>query len=278
MTTTTANRAPRPGLRAGGAVTGALLVALVLAALPARAETPAYAFGVVTKTNPPASMRPGQPYPITVVLRNDGTETWFSEEAADGAHPVRLGTVEPDDRQSAFAVQDAAWLWSKGRRVRMLTAVVPPGRNGVFAFTFTAPVLPGVYPEERFRPLAEGRAWMTGSTIVFPPVTVPNPGAAPSVPAAGLPPEPCLPSMPRHEGARAPAVQDAGPPAAALGYGAGSARGPALTGPTAVALAPNGDVFVADAANHRIVKMRPDGTVLKTFGSGQMLAPSGIAV
>lgn len=57
----------------------------------------------------------------------------------------------------------------------------------------------------------------------------------------------------------------------------------ALNGPADVAVAPNGDIFVADGEgpNTRIVKYRKDGTLLKMWGSkgsdaGQLLIPHSV--
>lgn len=63
-----------------------------------------------------------------------------------------------------------------------------------------------------------------------------------------------------------------------------------FNGPDGIALAPSGDLFVADADNHRIRKVAPDGTVSTVAGDGrpgardgpaptaQFLYPTGVAV
>ena len=54
--------------------------------------------------------------------------------------------------------------------------------------------------------------------------------------------------------------------------------------PTAIAFAPNGDVYVADGYDHgRIVRFDPDGCALGSFGErgigrGQLETPHGIAI
>lgn len=54
-------------------------------------------------------------------------------------------------------------------------------------------------------------------------------------------------------------------------------------GPGAIALDKSGNIYVADAGNHRIVKLSPSGTLLTTWGSpgtggGQFDLPGGVAV
>jgi sugar lactone lactonase YvrE len=62
---------------------------------------------------------------------------------------------------------------------------------------------------------------------------------------------------------------------------AGSSPG-SFNHPGAVAVAPSGYVFVADTANDRIVKLRPDGSLVGQFGvigsgEGRLHRPSGVA-
>ena len=63
---------------------------------------------------------------------------------------------------------------------------------------------------------------------------------------------------------------------------AGSGPG-AFNHPAAVAVAPSGNVFVADTANNRIVELTPDGTFARAFGQlgagdGHLHNPTGVAV
>ncbi|MBI4730205.1 MAG: hypothetical protein HY775_12035 [Acidobacteria bacterium] len=279
--------------------------------IPARADSPRYAWSVVSKTDPPAAMHPGEKIALTVVLRNDGSETWSSDEmAAD--HPVRLGASSPRDRSSAFGSDDPTWLWSGGRRVRMETPVVGPGAEGVFAFTFTAPA-PGGYPaafQEHFAPVAEGIEWMDSHEVVFATTVKPVAGAIPALPnpagptppplptPAPLPTPPCDPADPAGclpppnpppapacaPNLFAPDYRDVLPPAAAAGYRFGT---PAFEGsvaaPRAVARDPLGKLLIADTGNNRVLRVDPEsGAVLFSWGGeggapGQFRAPSGIA-
>ena len=65
---------------------------------------------------------------------------------------------------------------------------------------------------------------------------------------------------------------------------AGDRSGPdLLNAPAGVAIDRKGDVYVADSANHRIVKRSPAGDLLAAWGSagngpGQFVRPVGVAV
>jgi len=122
--------------------------------LPARyppGEAPPYACAYVERSEDPVLV-PGERAELAVRYRNVGTRNW--ERA--GAHPVRLGTCQPFDRESIFAGED----WPAPHRPAELEeAVVRPGEIGTFRFSVVAPGQAGYYIE-RFCPLAEGAAWM----------------------------------------------------------------------------------------------------------------------
>lgn len=251
----------------------------------ARADQPAYAWTLVARSAVPATMHPGEKIPVVVVIRNVGTEMWRSDEAADGAHPVRLATTSPRDRASAFATEDATWRWG-ATRVRMLTPTVAPGEDGTFAFTFTAPTLPS-YPatfDERFAPVAEGTAWMDQSEISITTQVRPVSAAIPPIPNPSTPQPPCAPSTPTTEGPRALGAADLAPFAVAAGYSFGAPLGVGtLQAPAAVAFDSVGKIVVADAGADRVWRLDTDGFPLFSWGgtgstAGRFIAPGGIAV
>ena len=65
------------------------------------------------------------------------------------------------------------------------------------------------------------------------------------------------------------------PEAGDAGYADGSATLARFDGPNCVAVAPDGSVLVADARNHRIRRVAPDGTVTTLAGSGPTAATLG---
>lgn len=263
-----------------------VLSAMMIASVgPARADEPAYAWTLVTRSAVPATMHPGEKVPVVVILRNSGTETWRSDEAADGAHPVRLATTSPRDRASAFATADATWRWG-ATRVRMLTPTVAPGEDGTFAFTFTAPTLPS-YPatlDERFAPVAEGVAWMDQAEISIVTQVRSVSAAIPPIPNPPTPQPPCMSSASATEGPRAPGPADVAPLAVAVGYSFGTPLGVGtLQTPTAVAFDSVGKMVVADAGTDRVWRLDADGSPLFSWGgtgatAGRFIAPGGIAV
>jgi len=82
--------------------------------------------------------------------QNTGSATW------DSAF-VRLGTSNPRDRTSQFAVP-GVWL-SPNRPASLREQFVSPGAVGTFEYQVRAPSAPGRY-DEAFEPIAEGRSWM----------------------------------------------------------------------------------------------------------------------
>lgn len=58
-------------------------------------------------------------------------------------------------------------------------------------------------------------------------------------------------------------------------FGGGAGQ---LDAPAQLAVAPNGDVYVADAGNDRISIFAPDGTFLRSLGEGKLLEPKDVAL
>ncbi len=94
--------------------------------LPVEVRTSGNAAAFLSQTVP-ATMQPGQRYPVTVQMRNTGTTTWTVE----GKH--RLAAVNPQDNQ----------VWGLARV--LLAGPVVPGGVATFSFNATAPTQPGAY-------------------------------------------------------------------------------------------------------------------------------------
>ncbi|MDB5959823.1 MAG: repeat-associated core domain protein [Massilia sp.] len=77
--------------------------------------------------NVPATMVPGQTYPVTVIMQNTGTTTWPAGDA------YRLGPSGPLD--------NTTW----GRGFVAVNAATAPGQTAAFTFSVTAPSSPGTY-------------------------------------------------------------------------------------------------------------------------------------
>jgi SAM-dependent methyltransferase len=114
-------------------------------------EAPSYACQYVDRTGDPV-LAPGETVELAVRYRNVGTQPW----ERTGEHPVRLGTCQPQDRESALAAE--GWL-APHRPAALEEAAVAPGEVGTFRFPVAAPGRPE-YFREHFCPLAEGAAWM----------------------------------------------------------------------------------------------------------------------
>ena len=156
--------------------------------VPASGDVAPYAWAPVSNAAPPATMHPGTKTTIAVVVRNTGTEAWHAD-APGVEHPMRLAPVSPRGRSSVFASADPTWLWSGGTHIRMTSPEVPPGGLGVFAFTFTAPVLPS-YPQtfvERFAPIVEGIATLDSNFVQFTVTVRPLSSNVPTIPNPPLP-------------------------------------------------------------------------------------------
>lgn len=105
---------------------------------------------------------PGQKGTWTISARNIGTATWSNS----GTNPVRIGTNNPRDRQSAFCT--TGWIVGCHRAALLNEPSVAPGATGTFTFPVQAPSSPGVY-SEYFNPVADGAAWMNDLGLFFQP-------------------------------------------------------------------------------------------------------------
>ena len=120
---------------------------------------PAYSWSIVSQSYSLGTthMSPGQTETLTVVAKNTGSATW-----SNTTFPVKLATSDPTYRTSAFQTGS----WPDYSRAAVLTeSSVPPGSNGTFTFTVTAPG-PGHY-QEHFSLVAEGAAWFNDPGMYF---------------------------------------------------------------------------------------------------------------
>lgn len=120
--------------------------------------------------SPYPDVEAGALFELWVRYRNLGRRTW----RAGGDWPVRLGTDEPQDRESPFFL-DGDWI--SPSRPTAVESETPPGEVGTFRFTARAPDEPGTY-RESFNPVAEGGGWMR-PTWMFWDITVTEPGIGP---------------------------------------------------------------------------------------------------
>lgn len=104
-----------------GAISG--LIAVVVSGAVVPADSAAF----VSQVGVPATMAPGATAAVTVTMNNNGGTTWTV------AGLFKLG--------SANAQNNSTWGFSRVA----LPGTVVPAANGVFNFTITAPLTPGVY-------------------------------------------------------------------------------------------------------------------------------------
>ncbi len=107
-----------------------------------------------------ATMYPGQQAVCWVEYKNTGNTTWQNT----GTNPVRLGTWNPQDRNSAFYTT-SDWISAK-RPTMMDTATCAPNEIERFSFIMTAPQQTGTY-DEYWRLVAENKAWFGDSSVHF---------------------------------------------------------------------------------------------------------------
>ena len=103
---------------------------------------------------------PGEKVYIGFTARNTGNQTWRK----DGSYPVSVGTVGPQERQSAFA-PGSSWL-SPTRPAFFNETTVAPGETATFEFWITTPAQTGVR-HERFGLIANGLTWMNDVGLSF---------------------------------------------------------------------------------------------------------------
>lgn len=110
------------------------------------------------------TLQPGQSSLVWMDIKNTGNVTW----RRDGANPIRIGTSNPLDRGSGFAITPVDWV-ATNRATGADKSTVAPGDTARFSFVIKAPenMAPGSYPEY-FRPLIEGVTWLTDNGIYLP--------------------------------------------------------------------------------------------------------------
>lgn len=110
--------------------------------------SPVLSYSFVSATPPPATMTPGSvsgPGTVTLTLKNTGNTVWLNESSG-APNRVRMMMIFPRYRSSPFYnSSDPAWLSSS--QIAMTTPVVNPGENGVFTFSWKAPMQSGNYLE-----------------------------------------------------------------------------------------------------------------------------------
>ncbi|MFL6199073.1 MAG: NBR1-Ig-like domain-containing protein [Thermoanaerobaculia bacterium] len=99
----------------------------------------------------PTTMAAGQVYPVSVTLKNVGTETWSPIGASPQCNVYRLGSTNPRDNL----------IW--GRMRADLPATVVPGGVVTVNFNVTAPSTPGTY-NFQWKMLQECVTWFGDST------------------------------------------------------------------------------------------------------------------
>ncbi len=128
------------------------------------------------------TLEAGQEADLWVRYTNRGRRRW----TPGGDNPVRLGTDEPQDRDSPFFLEGA---WIDPHRATAVDGEVAPGEDGTFSFRVRAPAQAGQY-RESFNPVAEGGGWMK-PTHVFWDLTVQDPPAVPGDGGEGEGEPPC---------------------------------------------------------------------------------------
>jgi hypothetical protein len=126
---------------------------------------PSYAYGFVSAVNPPVWMTAGSSAAASITLKNTGNVVWRGDAARGHLPAVRLVMSQPWYRSSSFYnSSNAAWLAPS--QIAMQTAVVNPGENGQFSFSWKAPATPGSYLEH-FAPAMDGVSLMADLGMGF---------------------------------------------------------------------------------------------------------------
>lgn len=107
----------------------------------------------------PLRLQTGQKVYLTVSALNTGTATW----TRTGDNPIKLGTSQPQDRNSALCT--GAWL-DCARPALLAQNSVPPGQIGTFGFWMTVPDTVGYY-KEFFNLVAENNTWLNDTGLYF---------------------------------------------------------------------------------------------------------------
>lgn len=111
--------------------------------------------------NVPSTMVAGQSYNVSVVMRNDGSNTW-NRLVNWTDHAYRLGAQNPRD--------NVTWGFN---RVELPAATIAPDQTATFNFTVKAPSTPGTY-NFQWQMVKEFEGWL-GTPTTNVPVTVTAP-------------------------------------------------------------------------------------------------------
>lgn len=94
-----------------------------------------------------------------LIVKNTSNFIWYNDDSKPSqlrGGAVRLVMANPYYRPSPFSSADASWLGTMNQ-IKMTTAVVSPGENAEFNFTWKAPNQSGTY-RERFTLVLDGYA------------------------------------------------------------------------------------------------------------------------
>ena len=120
---------------------------------------PEYDYEWVSQSNYPTISKGGKAT-LELKIRNTGTAWWYN----NGLGEIRLGTSNPQDRNSGFYVA-GNWI-STNRAVKMKEDKVVPGEVATFTFEIIGNTPSGTYPEY-FKPVAEGKTWLPDKGIYW---------------------------------------------------------------------------------------------------------------
>jgi len=103
----------------------------------------------------PRSMTIGQPYLVSVTLRNTGTATWSNTTGPGVPNAFSLGSQNPQD--------NTTWGLNPFPTRIPVKGSVAPGALATFAFNVVAPATPGIY-NFQWRMVDDGIAWFGDTT------------------------------------------------------------------------------------------------------------------
>lgn len=125
-------------------------------------EKPLYKATALSKTQS-VSLDTGDTLRISILYKNEGNTTWFSENSGCKNVPVaQLGTMQPLDRASYFQSNNPDGGWAATNRVVMSTPRVNPGSEALFTFDIKAPSFEDIY-REVFGVVLPGVTWIKNS-------------------------------------------------------------------------------------------------------------------